>query len=113
MAARGGFFATGSNIREKDGSLNRDRKGEVVFWQTLKPKRTLEFFKKALDKTMTPAKAVATFGEPDRKLGSGLIIYEYVLDDGTSVRLGFPGFDRILYAKHVKKGEKTEDIPLK
>jgi len=39
---------------------------------------------------MTPAKAVAAFGEPDRKLGSGLIIYEYDLEDGSKIRLGFP-----------------------
>jgi hypothetical protein len=37
LSARGEFFATGSNIREKDGTLNRDRAGEVVFWQTRKP----------------------------------------------------------------------------
>jgi hypothetical protein len=34
LSAGGEFFATGSNIREKDGTLNRDRAGEVVFWQT-------------------------------------------------------------------------------
>jgi hypothetical protein len=34
LSARGEFFATGSNILEQDGKLNRDRKGEVVFWQT-------------------------------------------------------------------------------
>jgi hypothetical protein len=115
LSARGEFFATGSNIQEKDGKLNRDRAGEVVFWQTMKPatKRTLDSFKKALDKAVTPAKAVAAFGEPDRKLGSGLIIYEYDLDDGSKVRLGFPGFDKILYAKHIKKGGQTEDIPVK
>jgi hypothetical protein len=37
LSANGEFFATGSNILEKDGELNRDRQGEVVFWQTLKP----------------------------------------------------------------------------
>lgn len=81
--------------------------------QDKKPKRTLESFKKALDKTMTPDKAIKAFGEPDRKLGSGLIIYEYDLADGTFVRLGFPGFDRILYARHVKKGDDAKEIPLK
>jgi len=35
LSARGEFFATGSNIREIDGKLNRDRAGEVVFWQTV------------------------------------------------------------------------------
>jgi hypothetical protein len=37
LSAKGEFFATGSNIREKDCKLNRDRAGEVVFWQTRKP----------------------------------------------------------------------------
>jgi hypothetical protein len=31
------FFATGTNIREPGGTLDRDRAGEVVFWQTLVP----------------------------------------------------------------------------
>jgi outer membrane protein assembly factor BamB len=38
LSAGGEFYATGSNIREADGKLNQSRKGEVVFWQTLKPK---------------------------------------------------------------------------
>ena len=37
MAAGSHFFATGSNIREADGSLNQARAGECVFWQTLPP----------------------------------------------------------------------------
>lgn len=115
LSAKGEFFATGSNIREKDGKLNRDRAGEVVFWQTVKPatKRTLELFKKTLDKTMTPAKAVAAIGEPDRRLGSGLIIFEYDLDNGEKVRLGFPGFAPIQYAHHVQKDGKFEAILVK
>lgn len=39
LSAGGELFATGNNIREKDGTLNRDRAGEVVFWQTQKPER--------------------------------------------------------------------------
>jgi hypothetical protein len=34
LSARGEFYATGTNIREPDGSLNRDRAGEVIVWQT-------------------------------------------------------------------------------
>ena len=115
LSAKGEFFATGSNIREKDGTFNRDRAGEVVFWQTMKPgtKRTVELFKMSLNKPMTPAKAVAAFGEPDRKLGSGLIIYEYDLDDGTKIRLGFPGFAPIQYAHHVQKDGKFVVISVK
>lgn len=37
LSTRGEFFATGSNVLEKDGKLNRDRAGEVAFWQTVKP----------------------------------------------------------------------------
>ena len=33
-AAGDHFFATGSNIREPDGTLNQARAGECVFWQT-------------------------------------------------------------------------------
>lgn len=38
LSAGGEFFATGTNIREPDGKLNRDRAGEVVFWQTVRPR---------------------------------------------------------------------------
>ena len=37
LSAKGEFFATGTNIQESPGKLNRDRQGEVVFWQTRKP----------------------------------------------------------------------------
>ena len=74
LSANGEFFATGSNISE-GSKLNRDRKGEVVFWQTMKPtptkqKRALDLFQKNLDKSFTPKKAVAMFGEPDRMSGT-------------------------------------------
>jgi predicted methyltransferase len=75
--------------------------------------RTLELFQSKLDKAMTPTKAVAAFGEPDRKKGSGLIIYEYDLEDSSMVRLGFPGPDKLLYARHIKKGGDVEDLPVK
>ena len=34
LSAAGQLYATGSNIREPDGSLNRGRRGEVVVWQS-------------------------------------------------------------------------------
>ena len=37
LSAGDAFFATGSNIREADGTLNQARAGECVFWQTVKP----------------------------------------------------------------------------
>ena len=51
--------------------------------------------------------------DANRKLGSGLIIYEYDLDDGTKMRLGFPGFAPIQYAHHVQKDGKFVVIPVK
>ncbi len=45
--------------------------------------------------------------------GRGLIIYEYDLEDGTKMRLGFPGFPPMQYAHHIPKDGKFEVIPLK
>jgi hypothetical protein len=78
-----------------------------------RPKRTLQHFQQTLDKTFTPAKTVAIFGEPDVKTGSGLIIYLYDLDDGTRIRLGYGGYQPILYAHHIQKDGKVVVIPVK
>ena len=80
---------------------------------TTKKSRTLEHFKAKLDKSFTPVKAEGMFGKPDRNVGSGLLIYEYDLADGTKLRLGFPGFSPIMYAKHLKLDGTAEDLPLK
>jgi len=37
LSAGGEFFISGTNIREKSGTLERDRKGEVLLWQTVRP----------------------------------------------------------------------------
>jgi ubiquinone/menaquinone biosynthesis C-methylase UbiE len=74
--------------------------------------RTLEHFQKRLDKTFTPARAVAVFGEPDRRLGSGLIIFQYNLDDGTTLMLGFAGMAPLRYARHVHKDGKAVTLEL-
>ena len=75
--------------------------------------KTLEDFRQRLRRDLTPAKATDLFGKPDRQIGSGLIIYVYDLDDGTAIWLGFPGYGKILYSKHVQANGKKEDIPLK
>ena len=75
--------------------------------------RTSKQFQETLDKSFTPAKTKAAFGNPDREPGSGLIIYEYDLDDGRTVRLGFPGFQPITYAFLVGKDGTATPIPLK
>ena len=73
----------------------------------------LDFFKSKLNKPLTPAKAKVVFGKPDRDIGSGLMIFEYDLDDGSKIHLGFPGDVAILYARHVTKDGKTVDLLLK
>lgn len=78
-----------------------------------KSPRTLEHFKKTLDKTFTPAKAEAVFGKPDAVVGSGLRIFKYNLTDGSIIYLGFPGNDPIQYARHVLKDNSFVILPLK
>jgi len=103
------------------GTINSDlgkpddvpTKALFEFLERVQKPRTLEFFKTKLDKTLTPAKAEIVFGKADRNIGSGLIIYEYDLDDGSKVRLSFPGFAPIVTARHVAKDGKTEELPLK
>ncbi len=106
--AAAGFKAVGEEKFLKENYFVRFEKAGAK-----KPMRTLERFQKTLDKSFTPAKAVATFGEPDRRLGSGLIIFEYALDDGSKLLLGFPGFAPIVYAHHVPKNGAFAVIPLK
>lgn len=93
---------------------------QVIAWKVTEPKedkeknpRTLDFFKAELKKTLTPDKAEKLFGKPDRNVGSGLLIYEYDLSDGTKLWLGFPGVAPITYAKHLKKDGTREDLELK
>lgn len=37
LSAREQFYATGSNIRQPDGSLDQRQQGEIIFWQTKEP----------------------------------------------------------------------------
>lgn len=111
------FAAEGTNHGTINANLGKagDKPTQemwVFMGKVLQP-RNIDYFKSKLDKTLTPAKAEEIFGKPDRNIGSGLIIYEYGLDDGTKVLLGFPGFDRILYAKHIGKDGKAVDLPLR
>jgi len=58
--------------------------------------KDLEDFK--ITKELTPELAVSKFGKPDKELGSGFIIYVYLLSDGHELILRFPGFRPILSA---------------
>jgi Tol biopolymer transport system component len=63
--------------------------------------RTLAAFLLGLHPNLTSKEAVATWGEPDELLGSGLLIYQYILSDGVRVWLAFPGDDPLVYARLV------------
>ncbi|MFO0863245.1 MAG: methyltransferase domain-containing protein [Gemmataceae bacterium] len=75
--------------------------------------RSAKRFQDKLDKSFTPDKARAIFGAPDRQPGSGLVIFEYDLDDGRCVRLGFPGFQAVTYAHIIESNGATSPIPLR
>ena len=49
------------------------------------------------------ADIVATFGIPDGEKGSGIHIYYYILEGGTSIRIGYA--DKIIYARHMSSGD--------
>jgi hypothetical protein len=72
-------------------------------------RRRLESFRD-LKKGMSYAEAAAWVGEADEDIGSGIHIMVYRLDDGGRVLLGFPGFDRMVYARYQPKGGKDEDL---
>ena len=74
--------------------------------------RTLEYFEANLDKSITPTGAVQRFGKPDRYAGSGLLIYEYGLVDGSKMYLAFRGDSPIFYAHHLRNDGISEDLPL-
>lgn len=74
--------------------------------------RTLESVTLVLARTLTPAVARRSLGEPDEVLGSGLLILRYRLQDGTSLLLGFPGEAPIMYAKVDDGRGNLRDLPL-
>jgi hypothetical protein len=55
-------------------------------------------FLEELRSDLTSEEAIALWGEPDVVTGSGLIIYQYELDDGLRLWLGFPGTGPLSYA---------------
>lgn len=60
---------------------------------------TYEYFNAHLKPSMTYNDLIATFGNPNGDLGSGIHIYCYNLVDGTSVWIGYT--DKIMYARHM------------
>jgi dipeptidyl aminopeptidase/acylaminoacyl peptidase len=68
--------------------------------------RKLVNFLQALHPEMTSDEALSLFGEPDDITGSGLLIYQYSLNDSTSIWLAFPGQGPLTYAQlHTPTGK--------
>ena len=66
-------------------------------------KETYEYFTTHLKPSMSYNDIIATFGDPDGDLGSGIHIYYYDLDDGTAVWIGYA--DKIMYARHMSSSK--------
>ena len=60
---------------------------------------SLEYFTANLQAGMKYDALLNKFGQPDNDIGSGLHIYVYQLNDGSSVYIGFT--DTLMYARHV------------
>ena len=96
------------------GARSQDRSfARQSVWSAADAARTIDEFQEKLTRDLTPARAETLFGKPDQVLGSGLIIYDYHLGGGEKLRLGFPGYRPILYAKHVTANGTIRDMPLK
>ena len=75
--------------------------------------RTLAEMRPELKKSLTPILAEQTFGPPDQRAGSGLIIYIYNIEEGRKVNLAFPGPTALIsFASVQEKNGGTTDIPL-
>jgi hypothetical protein len=68
-------------------------------------KDSYEYFSTNLKPSMMYTEIVGAFGNPDSDLGSGIHIYVYGLEDGTSVWIGYN--DHIVYARHMSSSDKN------
>jgi len=71
-------------------------------------KDSFAYFEQHLKADMTLENIRSTFGEPDNDIGSGIHIYQYILQDGTKIHIGF--VDEILYARHVDANDQLIEI---
>ena len=60
---------------------------------------SIAYFEQHLKADMKYENLKTTFGEPDNDIGSGIHIYQYNLEDGSKIHIGY--VDKILYARHV------------
>jgi hypothetical protein len=71
--------------------------------------RRLEAFR-LLRKGMSYRLISTWVGDADKDIGSGIHVMVYALDDGSRVLLGFPDFNRLLYARYADKDGKVEEL---
>jgi hypothetical protein len=71
-------------------------------------KDSYEYFNTNLKPSMTYTNIIATFGNPDGDLGSGIHIYYYNLEDGTSIWIGYS--DHIIYARHMSSNNVSAGL---
>jgi hypothetical protein len=75
--------------------------------------RTLAEMLPSIKKSLTPPLTETTFGQPDAKSGSGLIIYTYLVDGGKKVNLFFPGPTALISNANLQETNgSTTPIPL-
>ena len=76
--------------------------------------RTLDSMLASITKSLTPPLAEQIFGPPNKREGSGLVIFVYDVEDGRKVNLGFPGPTApISYASLQEKNGGTTPIVIK
>ncbi len=96
---------------ERASSSSRENSEAVRSSVSSVPTGTLSLaeVRAALRPTMTTEDLAAAFGKPNRDLGSGIHVAEYLLNDGTTVLIGFAG-SQVYYARHVTPSGAEELI---
>jgi hypothetical protein len=69
---------------------------------------SITYFEQHLKADMKYEDLKSTFGKPDNDIGSGIHIYQYNLQDGTKIHIGF--VDKILYARHVDVNDQLIEV---
>ena len=62
-------------------------------------RNSIAYFQQNISEEMTLREVKSTFGRPDEDVGSGIHVFLYHLDDGTTVVIGVT--DTVLYARQV------------
>jgi hypothetical protein len=71
--------------------------------------RSLDAFR-ALKKGIPLTEVIAWVGDPDRDVGSGMLVMEYKLADGSRVLVGFVKRESLMYVNHEGKDGKVTEL---